>query len=180
MSRIGKKPVLLEKGVEVEISDQAVVVKGTKGEIKRPLHTKIRLKKEDGKILVEKVDESKEADGLQGLYRVLLNNMVIGVTKGFEKALELVGVGYKVELKGKELVFDVGYSHLVNVPLPEGIEAKVDKNRITLTGRDKEALGRFAAELRAIRPPDSYNGKGIRYANEQLRLKAGKAGKGSR
>mgnify|MGYP001039324015 CR=1 FL=1 len=180
MSRIGKKPILLEQGVEIQISDQTVVVKGPKGELQRALHPKIRLKREDGKVFVEKVDDSKEADGLQGLYRVLINNMVIGVTKGFEKVLEVVGVGYKVELKGRELVLDVGYSHLVNVPLPEGIEAKVEKTRITLTGRDKEALGRFAAELRAIRPPDSYKGKGIRYVNEQLRLKAGKAGKGSR
>lgn len=177
MSRIGKKPVLLEKGVNVGIEGQEIVVKGPKGELRRALHPKISLRQEDGKVFVDKADESKEADAIQGLYRVLVGNMVTGVSKGFEKGMELVGIGYKVELKGKELVFEVGYSHPVNVPLPEGIEARVDKNKITLLGRDKEALGNFAAQLRFIREPDSYKGKGLRYANEALKLKAGKAGK---
>lgn len=180
MSRIGKKPISLEKGVDVSVGENEIVVKGPKGELRRALHPKITIRKEDSKVFVDKVDDTKEADAIQGLYRVLLNNMVLGVTKGFEKVLDVVGVGYKAELKGKELVFDVGYSHPVHVPLPEGIDAKVEKGRITLFGRDKEELGNFAARIRFIRPPDSYKGKGIRYASEQLKLKAGKAGKGGK
>ncbi len=180
MSRIGKKPVSIQKGVEVKVLDGYIVVKGPKGELKRALHPKVRIKVDGEQVFVEKVDQSRSADALQGLYRVLIENMVVGVSKGFEKVLELVGIGYKVELKGRELALDLGYSHPVKVPLPEGIDAKVEKNKITLLGREKEELGNFAARLRFIRPPDPYKGKGLRYATEQLKLKAGKAGKGSR
>ncbi len=175
MSRVGKKPIAVEKGVQVTLTGDEIVIKGPKGELKRRLHPKIQIKQEDGFLYVTKLDSSKEADAIQGLYRVLISNMVTGVTKGFQKVMEVFGVGYKVELKGRELSFGVGHSHPVVVPLPEGIDAKVEKTKIILTSIDKEGLGNFAAQLRFIREPDSYKGKGIRYENEKLKLKAGKS-----
>lgn len=178
MSRIGKRPVPIAQGVQVKMEDDVLVVKGPKGELKRRIHPLVKLSIDEDKITVsvENTRKKKDAGALQGLFRVLVDNMVIGVTKGFEKRLEIVGVGYRAEVSGDTVIFNLGYSHPINFKLPKGIEAKVDRNKITLRGIDKEVLGQTAANIRALRSPEPFKGKGIKYEDEIIRRKAGKAG----
>jgi len=178
MSRIGRMPIAVPQGTVVNIEKGEVSVTGPKGELCRRFNTDISIKLSDNQLVVSRPSESKEHRSLHGLTRSLLANMVEGVTKGFEKTLEIVGVGYRAEKAGDKLVIHVGYSHPVEVsPLP-GVSLAVEgANRIKVSGINKETVGEMAAEIRAIRPPDAYKGKGIRYAGETVRLKAGKAGK---
>jgi len=160
------------------MKEDVLIVKGPKGELTRKIHPKVKLSIDSEKIQVSVSDtrRDKEAKSLQGLFRVLVDNMVTGVTKGFQKSLEIVGVGYRAEVSGNSVIFNLGYSHPINFPLPKGIEAKVDKSKITLTGIDKELLGQTAANIRALRSPEPFKGKGIKYEDEVIRRKAGKAG----
>lgn len=177
MSRIGKLPVTLPKGVEVTIKGQKIDVKGPKGSLSREFHPLVEISSEDKEIRIKPREESKNANALWGLCRSLLNNMVVGVSEGYSKVLEINGVGYRAEVSGKELKMALGFSHPVEFPLPEGVDAKVDKNTIiTLSSIDKELLGQTAATIRAFRPPEPYKGKGIKYADEVIRRKVGKAG----
>lgn len=175
MSRIGKKPISIPSGVTAEIKDATLKVKGPKGELVLDVHPKVKLIKQDSELLVEINDkESKQEKALWGLFRSLVNNMVIGVTAGFVKNLEINGVGYKAALSGKKLVLNLGYSHPIELAVPAGLEAKVEKNVITISGSDKQAVGQFAAVVRDTRPPEPYKGKGIKYVDEVIRRKAGK------
>jgi large subunit ribosomal protein L6 len=176
MSRIGKRPISIPADVDVTVDGDHIRVKGPKGELKRSVHPKISVKRDGDALLVVVNDESREARSLHGLFGALVSNMVTGVTKGFEKPLEIVGVGYRVELKGRTAVFSLGYSHPINFELPEGIDATIEKSKIVLSGIDKELLGMTAAKIRGLRAPEPYKGKGIKYADELIRRKAGKAG----
>ncbi len=176
MSRIGKKPIPIPKGVEIKISDGLVSIKGPKGNISRIIHPKVTIKVGGENVLVSVEDGSREARALHGLYGALVSNMVSGVIKEFEKVLEIVGVGYRAEMKGRSIVFNLGFSHPINFELPDGINAAIDKSKITLLGIDKELLGLTAAKIRGLRPPEPYKGKGIRYSDEHIRKKAGKTG----
>ncbi len=178
MSRIGKMPIAVPSGVTVDIKGENVTVKGPKGELSRSLPTEMRLNLEGNTLTVTRPSESKKDRAFHGLTRSLLANMVEGVSKGFEKTLEIVGVGYRAEKVGEKLVIRIGFSHPVEVtPLP-GITLAVEgNNRIKVSGINKEDVGEMAAEIKAIRPPDAYKGKGIRYAGEVVHLKPGKAGK---
>jgi large subunit ribosomal protein L6 len=176
MSRIGKQPIPIIKDVEVKINGDMVTVKGPKGVLERRIHKKIGVEINGENLLITASDNLRETRALHGLFGALLSNMVTGVSKGFEKALEIVGVGYRAELNGRTAVFNLGYSNPVNFELPDGIDANVDKNKIVLTGIDKELLGRTAAKIRSLRPPEPYKGKGVKYADENIRRKAGKAG----
>jgi large subunit ribosomal protein L6 len=176
MSRIGKRPILIPADVDVTVDGDLLRVKGPKGKLERTVHPKISVQRDGDTLSVLATDESRETRSLHGLFGALVNNMVTGVTKGFEKALEIVGVGYRVELKGRTAVFSLGYSHPINFDLPEGIDATIEKNRVVLSGIDKELLGMTAAKIRGLRAPEPYKGKGIKYADELIRRKAGKAG----
>lgn len=177
MSRIGKMPIPIPESVEVSYKDWNITVKGKKGQLSRAIHPNINLQVEDDKIIVNPGGSSNEIRALHGLTRTLVANMVIGVTKGFERVLEINGVGYRVDLKGDTLTFNVGYSHPVVYKLPEGISATVEKQtKIVLLGIDKELLGLTAAKVRSFRKPEPYKGKGIKYAEERIRKKAGKSG----
>lgn len=178
MSRIGRMPIALPKGVTVDIKPGEVQVSGPKGKLERRLPPAVSVTQQGDNLMVSRASDSREHRALHGLTRSLLANMVQGVSQGFQKDLEIVGVGYRAETTGNKLVLRVGFSHQVEVtPLP-GISLAVEGgNRIRVTGRDKEAVGQMAAEIRGIRPPDPYKGKGIRYAGELVRLKPGKAGK---
>lgn len=176
MSRIGKQPIAIPSGVEVKVGAQIIEIKGPKGKLETPAHPAIEVKLDDGKVLVLRKDESRTAREQHGLRRTLLANSIQGVTKGFEKSLEVVGVGYKVQVQGKKIVLSVGYSHPVEFPLPAGIEAKAEGNKLTIAGIDKELVGEIAARVRRVRPPEPFKGKGIKYADEQIRRKAGKSG----
>jgi large subunit ribosomal protein L6 len=179
MSRIGKKPIAIPKGVEVKLSGADIKVKGPKGELSWTHPEGVSVAVEAEQAVVTRKSDDKPVRALHGLTRSLVQNMVTGVSEGYKKSLELQGVGYRAQAQGDKLVFSVGYSHPVEFKLPEGIKAEVDKKQvnITLTGIDKQQLGQVAADIRAIRKPDSYKGKGIRYAGERLKLKAGKAAK---
>lgn len=183
MSRIGQLPIPLPSGVQLSQEDGVTTVKGPKGTLSRKLHPAITVKVEDGKIVCERPSNSKEHRSLHGLVRTLLNNMVVGVTQGFEKKMNVQGVGYRAELQGKNLSLAVGLSHPVVVEPDEGItfEVGMDTNTrmpfIMIRGIDKEVLGQQAANIRKVKPPEPYKGKGIRYSNEVVRRKAGKAGK---
>jgi large subunit ribosomal protein L6 len=183
MSRIGKKPIQIPTGVEATMTDAELRVKGPKGSLTLALHPHIRLERKKDEELgdVITVSVKNETDtkdrALWGLFSRLVQNMVLGVTKGYEKALEFIGVGYKVSLVGKTVKFDVGFSHEIDFPLPAGIEAKVDKNVLTLTGIDKQLVGETAARIRRYRKPEPYKGKGIKYVDEVIRRKAGKSAK---
>jgi large subunit ribosomal protein L6 len=176
MSRIGKNPIPIPDGVTVKVADSVIHVKGPKGQLEQKIHplVKIEVKEKEAQVGVENV-EDKEQRALWGLFASLLKNMIEGVVNGFEKKLEVHGVGYKVALQGKELKLDVGFSHSVMYQIPDGIEALVEKNTITITGIDKQLVGEVAAQIRKIKKPEPYKGKGIRYADEQVRRKAGKA-----
>lgn len=178
MSRIGKLPIPVPQGVVVDIRKSEVTVKGPKGELHRDFHPDISIVLEDGNIIVSRPTDQKTHRALHGLTRSLLANMVAGVDKGFEKILDIVGVGYRVQQNGNNLVLQVGYSHTVEISPPEGISLVAEgANRIKVLGIDKQLVGEMAAQIRAVRPPDSYKGKGIRYSGEKIRLKPGKAGK---
>ncbi|HEX6064332.1 MAG TPA: 50S ribosomal protein L6 [Longimicrobiales bacterium] len=179
MSRIGRKPITIPSGVTVAVEGSTVKVKGPKGELSRTFEPSMKVRVEDNEILVERPSDEKRERALHGLTRALLANMVTGVTEGFKKTLEIVGVGYRAEKKGKNLVVSVGYSHPVNYPEPQGITLSTPApTTIVIEGIDKQKVGQVAAELREFRPPEPYKGKGIRYQGEQVRRKAGKtAGK---
>ena len=178
MSRIGKKPVLVPAGVTVTVDNTTVTVKGPKGELTRSFSELIKFEQEGEEINVIRVDESTESNAQQGLSRTLLHNMVLGVSEGFEKKLELTGVGYRATLKGKDLDLSLGYSHPVIYPAPENISFLVpDNTHITVQGISKEQVGQVAAEIRMKRPPEPYKGKGIHYEGEHIRRKLGKAAK---
>ena len=177
MSRIGKKPVTLPKGVTLDLQGQVVAVKGPKGELRRSLHPDMQLALADGVLTVARPSEDKKHKALHGLTRSLLQNMVDGVAKGFNKTLEIQGVGYKAEAKPYGVNLIVGFSHPVKYEAPKGIKISVENNTVVkIEGADKEIVGQVAAELRAVRPPEPYKGKGIRYQGEQVRRKAGKTG----
>lgn len=177
MSRIGKQPVSIPSGVEVKLQGRTFSVKGPLGRLERELHNEVELKLESGAVQVLPPSRPKQTAAIQGLTRTLVNNMVVGVSKGFTKDLDMEGVGYRAMVKGGNLEIHVGFSKPVEFPLPKGITAEVDKNnRITIKGIDKEQVGQTAANIRAIRPPEPYKGKGIRYAGERVRRKVGKAG----
>jgi large subunit ribosomal protein L6 len=178
MSRVGRKPIPIPKGVEVKSSGNQVTVKGPLGSLEWPLASDLSVALVDGHVQVNRASDEPKLRALHGLARAELNNMVIGVTKGYERTLEITGVGYKAQAQGKSLNLSVGYTHPVIYDLPAGVEAKVDKQTIvTIKGSDKRKVGQTAADLRAIKPPDVYKQKGIRYAGEKLRKKEGKTGK---
>ena len=175
MSRIGKQPIAIPKGVEVKISDSEIAVKGPKGQLSRTRHPLIDVKVEGGEVICERRNDSRESRAAHGLVRALTANMVHGVSAGFERKLEINGVGYRAEVKGKILLLNLGFSHPIEYPLPDGVTAKVEKNIITLAGIDKESLGAAAANICGYRPPEPYKGKGVKYAEEQILRKLGKA-----
>ena len=179
MSRIGRKPISIPSGVEVAIGDgNQVLVSGPRGELSATFNRDLKLLREDTTVVVERPDNDREHRSLHGLTRTLLNNMVIGVTEGYRKDLEIHGVGYRAALDGSTLVLTVGYSHPVRMTPPPGIAYALDgPTRVSVAGIDKQLVGEEAARIRRIRPPEPYKGKGIRYAGEQVRRKAGKAGK---
>ncbi|HOA22303.1 MAG: 50S ribosomal protein L6 [Chloroflexi bacterium] len=179
MSRIGRLPIAIPQGVEVKIEGNKVSVKGPLGQLEQTFSPEIGIKLEDGHLIIERPNDEPRVRALHGTTRALLNNMVQGVSKGFERVLEVNGVGYRAELNGKDLVLNVGYSHPVTVPAPEGITFEVEtKTRLVkVKGRDRQQVGQIAANLREIRPPEHYKGTGIRYQGEVVKLKAGKAGK---
>ncbi len=176
MSRIGKIPIAIPSGVDVTVDALGVKVKGPKGTLVTPVHPKVEYKVEGNEIEIIRVGDSKEARSQHGLRRTLLSNCIEGVTKGYQKGLEAVGVGYKVAVQGKKVVLNVGYSHEVNYDLPDGIEANVEGSKLMISGIDKQLVGEVAAQIRRIRPPEPYKGKGIKYIDEQIRRKAGKSG----
>ncbi|KAB1442341.1 50S ribosomal protein L6 [Pseudodesulfovibrio senegalensis] len=176
MSRIGKKPIEIPSGVEIKVGADEVTVKGPKGALTTAVHPKVEYKIEDNQVEVVRVDDSRLARSQHGLRRTLLANCVEGVTKGFERALEVIGVGYKVSVQGKKIVLNVGYSHPVEFDLPKDIEAKAEGSKVTLSGINKQLVGEVAAQIRRVRPPEPYKGKGIKYVDEIIKRKAGKAG----
>ena len=179
MSRIGKKPIIIPEKVTVELKDRFVYVKGPKGELTWEHPENIKVSVNDGKVIVERSGDTKSEKALHGLTRSIIMNMVTGVSAGYQKVLDIVGVGYKAQVTGNKIMLTLGYSHPIEFNLPEGINASVDQKQtqITLTGIDKQKLGQVAASLRALRAPDAYKGKGVRYSQERLKLKVGKAGK---
>jgi large subunit ribosomal protein L6 len=178
VSRIGRMPVAVPAGVKVKIKGSEVTVEGSKGTLTREFHPDISIKEESGNLIVSRPSDNRQHRALHGLSRSLLANMVDGVTRGFEKNLELSGVGYRAQKTGNKLTLQIGYSHPVEFDPPQGIDIVVDGNtKIRIAGIDKELVGETAAEIRRIRIPDAYKGKGVKYAGEKLRLKPGKAGK---
>jgi large subunit ribosomal protein L6 len=180
MSRIGKLPVAIPQGVTVNINKNEVTVKGPKGQLSRTFLPEIDIKQEDGHIVVTRHSDHRTHRAKHGLTRALLNNMVVGVSTGFKRELEIEGVGYRAAVQGKNLVLTVGYSHPVVIEPPEGVSFDVPDRagrQLVVAGIDKEIVGEIAARIRRVRPPEPYKGKGIRYAGEQIRRKAGKAGK---
>ena len=177
MSRIGRMPISVPTGVNVDIADGLVTVKGPKGTLSQPLLDGITIRSEDASLIVERASEERTLRSLHGLVRTLVNNMVIGVTTGFEKRLDIVGTGYRAQAAGNGLSIAVGYSHPVVFEPPAGIELAMESpTRVLVKGIDKQAVGEIAAQIRRIRPPEPYKGKGIRYMGEVVRRKAGKAG----
>ncbi|WP_207262614.1 50S ribosomal protein L6 [Desulfovibrio sp. Huiquan2017] len=176
MSRIGKNPIDIPSGVEVSVGASEIQVKGPKGTLNTPVDSSVGYKIEDGKVYVSRADDSRRSRDQHGLRRTLLANCVDGVTKGFSKTLEVIGVGYKVSVQGKKVVLAVGYSHPVEFDLPAGLEAKVEGAKLTIEGIDKQLVGEIAAQIRRVRPPEPYKGKGIKYLDEIIRRKAGKSG----
>ena len=178
MSRVGRKPVEIPAGVTVTLNGNTVTVKGPKGELTRTFHSDIEIKVEDNNVVVNRPSDEKLHRSLHGTTRAIIANMVEGVSKGFERNLELIGVGYRAQKQGKKLVLNVGYSHPVEIEPEEGIEIEVPANtKISIKGTDKERVGALAANIRDVRPPEPYKGKGIRYEGEHVRRKEGKTGK---
>ena len=177
MSRIGRLPVVVPAGVTVEVKENNyVVVKGSKGTLERNLPVEMDIKVEDGQVVVTRPNDLKKMKALHGLTRTLIHNMVVGVSEGYQKVLEVNGVGYRAQKQGKKLVLFLGYSHPVEMEDPEGLETTVDGNKITVKGISKEKVGQYAAEIREKRRPEPYKGKGIKYADEVIRRKVGKTG----
>ncbi len=176
MSRIGKKPIPIPSGVEVKIGQNAVEVKGPKGSLHTPVSALLEYALKDGNVEITRKDDSREARAQHGLRRTLLANCINGVHQGFSKTMEVIGVGYKVAVKGSMIELALGFSHPVVVELPAGVEAKVDGQKLTISGSDKQLVGEICARIRRLRKPEPYKGKGIRYENEQIRRKAGKSG----
>ncbi|MCT1655942.1 50S ribosomal protein L6 [Brevibacterium luteolum] len=178
MSRIGKQPISVPSGVEVNINGPELDVKGPKGNLSVTIPEPISVKLDDGTLTVERPNDERESRALHGLTRTLINNQIIGVTEGYSKQLEIVGTGYRVQAKGQNLEFSLGYSHTITVEPPEGITFQVEgSNKVTVIGIDKQLVGETAANIRKLRKPEPYKGKGVRYAGEQIRRKVGKAGK---
>jgi large subunit ribosomal protein L6 len=178
MSRIGRLPITVPAGVDVTIDGRNVTVKGPKGTLSRTLHPDMIVRREDGSLLVARPTEQKMHRQLHGLTRTLVNNMVVGVTDGYRKGLEITGVGYRAALNGRKLQLNLGYSHQIEIDPPEGITFEVENpTRLAVVGIDKELVGQVAAKVRSTRKPEPYKGKGVRYAGEYIRRKAGKAGK---
>jgi large subunit ribosomal protein L6 len=179
MSRIGKAPITVPSGVDVSIADGHIVVKGPKGQLERDLPGTITVREDDGRLMVERPDDERQNRALHGLTRTLVNNMVVGVTDGFTKELEIVGVGFRATAQGPERIeLALGFSHPVHVDAPDGISFEVPTpTRIAIRGIDKEVVGQVAADIRAIRKPEPYKGKGVRYLGEHVQRKAGKTGK---
>jgi len=177
MSRIGKQPIVVPAGVTITVGDKDITVAGPKGQLSVPVQQNTKTTVEDGKITVTRKDDEPESRAWHGLQRALLNNAVIGVTQGFKKELEINGVGFRLQGGGKQIEMALGFSHPVKYTAPEGVELKVDKMNITVTGIDKQKVGQVAAEIRALKKPEPYKGKGIKYVDEQILRKAGKAGK---
>ncbi len=186
MSRVGKKPIKVPSGVTVTINKADIEIKGPKGTLRTPIPTGVTFKQEEGALIAER--SSDEYSAFHGLARALANNAIVGVTEGFSKKMDVVGVGYKADVQGRKIMFSLGYSHPVVYELPEGIDAKAERDNtkgsinqyqvtITLSGVDKQKLGQVAAELNSLRKPDAYKGKGVRYADKYYRLKPGKTGK---
>jgi large subunit ribosomal protein L6 len=181
MSRIGKLPIVIPAGVDVSIDGSTVTVKGPKGELSRTVHSNMIVEKDGATITVKRPDDTKINRSLHGLTRTLIANMIYGVNEGFKKELEINGVGYRAAKQGNQLVMNIGYSHQVFMDEPEGITIEVPApNKIVVLGADKQKVGQFAAEIREKRPPEPYKGKGIKYADEVIRRKEGKAGKGGK
>jgi large subunit ribosomal protein L6 len=176
MSRVGRKPVVIPAGVTVTLKDDNLTVKGPKGELKRQLPPLVTVKVEKGQVTVQRENDDPVTRARHGLVRALIQNMVEGVTKGFERKLEINGVGYRAEAQGDKLNMSLGFSHPVVFQLPKGVTAKVEKNVIVLSGVDKELVGHSAAKVRQFRPPEPYKGKGIKYAEEHIKRKVGKTG----
>ncbi len=178
MSRIGKLPIIISDEVTVTLDNKDLKIKGPKGELIQKMHSHINLdlKEKEINVTVHNPEEKKDR-ALWGLFRALINNMMVGVTKGFEKKLEINGVGYKAQVSGKKIILNLGYSHTIEYDIPEGIEVKVDKNLIIITGIERQKVGQVAAEIRNFRKPEPYKGKGIKYIDEVIRRKAGKAAK---
>lgn len=177
MSRIGRKPITLPQGVKVEIRGNVVAVQGPKGKLDTRVPEGVLFEQQNGNLVAQRSDDSRAA--VHGLARALVNNAVEGVTKGWTRELEIVGVGYRAEMKGKNtVVFTLGYSHPIEVPLPSGVDCAVDakQTRLTLSGVDRQRVGQVAADMRALRPPDPYKNKGVRYVGERLKKKVGKTG----
>ena len=178
MSRIGRMPIAIPAGVTVSLAENNhVTVKGPKGTLERSLPTEMEIKVEGEEVTVNRPNDLKKMKSLHGLTRTLINNMVIGVTEGYEKTLEVNGVGYRAQKSGKKLTLNLGFSHPIEMTDPEGIESKVDGNKIIVSGIDKEKVGQYAAEIRDKRRPEPYKGKGIKYIDEDIRRKVGKTGK---
>lgn len=186
MSRIGKKPIAVPKGVTVMVRERELEVKGAKGVLKTPIPEGVSFKLENDQLVAERASDDQTA--LHGLARALANNAIVGVTEGFSKQMDVVGVGYKADVQGRKIVFALGYSHPIEFPLPEGIEAKAERlttkgsiqqyqTTLTVSGIDRQKLGQVCAEMHRLRKPDAYKGKGVRYADVQLKLKPGKTGK---
>lgn len=177
MSRVGKKPIPLPEKTKVTFSNGVVTVQGKNGTLTQTVHPAVELQIDAQQINVNLKQDDRKGQALHGLVRSLLNNMVIGVSKGFQRTLEINGIGYRVELKGKSLLFSLGYSHPIDFPLPEGVTATIEKNNIIkLAGIDKHLLGQTAARLRSLRAPEPYKGKGVKFAEEHIQRKAGKTG----
>ena len=178
MSRIGNKPVVIPAGVTIDLKDNTVTVKGPKGELSYTFNQNITLVQNEGEVVFTRPDDTKENKTIHGTTRAVFHNMVVGVTEGFQRELELIGVGYRAQLQGKKLVLNVGYSHPVEFTPEEGIEIEVPSNtKVIVKGYDKQKVGELAANIRGVRPPEPYKGKGIRYVNEFVRRKEGKTGK---
>ena len=176
MSRVGKKPISIPEKIKVSYKDRVVTVQGKNGTLNQEIHPDVEVSIDKDAINVSPNDESRKTVALQGMTRSLLNNMVTGVTTGFERVLEINGIGYRAELKGKSIVFNLGYSHPIDFPLPEGVSAKVDKNNVVrISGIDKQLIGQVAAKIKSLRKVEPYKGKGIRFVGERIRRKAGKS-----
>ena len=177
MSRVGKIPVPVPGGVQVTVKENVISVKGAKGELSQPFQPEVSFDVQDGQVVVNRRDDSKRARSMHGLYRNLLNNMVLGVSEGFKKTLVINGVGYRAELKGKNILFSLGFSTQIEYQAPEGVVLAVDgNNKVVVSGIDKAKVGQAAAEIRGLRPPEPYKGKGIKYEDERVRRKVGKSG----
>lgn len=177
MSRIGKLPITVPSGVTITVDPNEIVVAGPKGTLKQFTMPGVTVKQEENQVVVARVNDEPKNRAKHGLMRALLNNMVQGVTQGFSKQLEIIGVGYRVNMQGADLKFNLGFSHDVIYKLPQGVSATVEQNKITVTGIDKQQVGQAAAEIRALKKPEPYKGKGIKYADERIIRKSGKSGK---